>query len=527
MNYQAVRNTAMEYMYYLYGREDLRSLPKWPPDLFALCGSLLLNSGAYRHTMSSWPPSTSWETKVAKIGQRWRDRWNTGKVAPVEVRSLWKRIVALGEHTELTEISKNRELCLTLVELCAIADETSFSLGIPPSTRDEFDRFYIHAAELLTNAEHGATLCENIHPSKARVLPKMHTPQSGLTFRSFSLHLALCLSNEMRPEWVTVPSNQDKHKLNLLLIPWPYVVEKSWFRRVRGEIAMPPGYGFFEYAPERGKESIEVITATLLDRARKRYGRIDGVVFPELALTMQQYYQVRKIVLSKSAFLVAGVAAAGKTSHGAKSNCVHFDIPLPNEYHMVALRQAKHHRWRLDKSQVNCYGLKERLRLRSFLWEHIQIEDRLLYFVTLRPWLTVTVLICEDLARPDPVGDLVRAVGPNLVISLLLDGPQLSSRWSARYAAGLSDDPGSSVLTLTSTGMVKLSCPLGKKDGGHRVVALWRNGGGGEAKQIRLPESKRGVVLEVNVKERREYTADGRNDNGTTGYPILERHGFV
>jgi hypothetical protein len=41
-----------------------------------------------------------------------------------------------------------------------------------------------------------------------------------------------------------------------------------------------------------------------------------------------------------------------------------------------------------------------------------------------------------------------------MVVALLLDGPQLASRWTARYASMLLDDPGSAVLTLTSYGMV-------------------------------------------------------------------------
>ena len=434
-------------------------------------------------------------------------------------------------HLELTDVSDNRRLCLLLLELCAISDEASYSLGIPPSTDHEYDNFYKHAADLLNNEKYGSTLCDCIHPSKARVLPKMHTPQSGLTFRSFSLHLALYMSNEMRPQWATVASNPEKHKLTLLLIPWPYKIDARQFRRVKGEIQMPPGFGFFEYSPSDGSE-IALRTAAILDRARKRVGRIDGVVFPELALSQIQYQQVKRIVLSNSVFLVAGVASA--MSHaGVKANRVHVDLPLPfnppipHEYHHVPLRQAKHHRWRLDAEQVSRYGLEERLRSAKFLWEHIEIEDRCLYFVTLRPWLTISVLICEDLARPDPVGDLVRAVGPNLVISLLLDGPQLSFRWPARYAAALADDPGCSVLALTSVGMADLSCPRGKKDRGSRLVAFWRDGGSSEGEAIRLPKKNEAIILNVNVEERTEYTADGRNDFGATGYPILKDYSFV
>jgi hypothetical protein len=51
----------------------------------------------------------------------------------------------------------------------------------------------------------------------------------------------------------------------------------------------------------------------------------------------------------------------------------------------------------------------------------------------------------------------MNAIGPNLVIALLMDGPQLENRWPARYATVLAEDPGSAVLTVTSLGMVRRS----------------------------------------------------------------------
>ncbi len=57
--------------------------------------------------------------------------------------------------------------------------------------------------------------------------------------------------------------------------------------------------------------------------------------------------------------------------------------------------------------------------------------------------------------NPSPGATILRAVGPNLVVCLLLDGPQSKERWSTRAAAALADDPGSSVLTLTSLGMLR------------------------------------------------------------------------
>jgi hypothetical protein len=64
--------------------------------------------------------------------------------------------------------------------------------------------------------------------------------------------------------------------------------------------------------------------------------------------------------------------------------------------------------------------------------------------------ITFCVLICEDLAQSDTLPEVLRRVGPTLVYAPLLDGPQITSRWAARYASVFAD-PGSAVLTLTSS----------------------------------------------------------------------------
>jgi len=70
-------------------------------------------------------------------------------------------------------------------------------------------------------------------------------------------------------------------------------------------------------------------------------------------------------------------------------------------------------------------------------------------FYVFRYGMSMATLICEDLARIDPVQTVIRAIGPNLVIALLMDGPQWQRRWSGRYATVLADDPGSAVLSVT------------------------------------------------------------------------------
>jgi hypothetical protein len=148
-------------------------------------------------------------------------------------------------------------------------------------------------------------------------------------------------------------------------------------------------------------------------------------------------------------------------------------------------------------------------------WERIDIGRRGINFVTLQRWLTICVLICEDLARQDPVTEVIRAVGPNLVFALLMDGPQLRHRWSSRYASVLAEDPGSSVLTFTSAGMAKRSKPRESEPASAEaspVVALWRDYHYGE-RELSIGDGHDACVLSLVNRCSPEFTLDGRQDN--------------
>ena len=137
-------------------------------------------------------------------------------------------------------------------------------------------------------------------------------------------------------------------------------------------------------------------------------------------------------------------------------------------------RQNKHHRWFLDESQINQYHLAGALHPSVRWWEAMEVPRRSLQFLELSEGLTLVAVVCEDLARLDEVAELLRDVGPTLVVTILLDGPQLASRWTARYASVLADDPGTAVLTLTAYGH-------GASAAGRpgmppsTVVALWKD----------------------------------------------------
>ena len=160
---------------------------------------------------------------------------------------------------------------------------------------------------------------------------------------------------------------------------------------------------------------------------------------------------------------------------------------------MRLLDQHKHHRWCLDSSQINQYQLGFALHPGRRWWEDIAVQPRQLLFVTANDWLTLCPLVCEDLARVEPISKVIRNVGPTLLVALLQDGPQLGSRWPARYATVLAEDPGSSVLTLTSLGMCARS--VGGGDEPSRTVALWKDRR--RVRELALADGADGMILSI------------------------------
>jgi hypothetical protein len=121
--------------------------------------------------------------------------------------------------------------------------------------------------------------------------------------------------------------------------------------------------------------------------------------------------------------------------------------------------------------------------------------------------IAIVSLVCEDLAQIDGLAEVIRSVGPTIVFAPLLDGPQLNSRWAARYASVLADDPGSAVLTLTSFGMVQRSRPHGRDS--SPVVALWKDPIRG-VREIPLETGAQGILFTTSAGRGTRRSADGR-----------------
>jgi hypothetical protein len=144
----------------------------------------------------------------------------------------------------------------------------------------------------------------------------------------------------------------------------------------------------------------------------------------------------------------------------------------------------------------------------------MEVPGRSVQFVELCDGITLASLVCEDLAQTDEVASVIRSVGPMIVVVPLLDGPQLSSRWGARHAGILADDPGSAVLTLTSFGMAHRSWLPGQDP--SPVVALWK-GPGQQAREIPLQPGAQGILLSAVTSRATRRSFDGRRpaENGS------------
>jgi hypothetical protein len=92
-----------------------------------------------------------------------------------------------------------------------------------------------------------------------------------------------------------------------------------------------------------------------------------------------------------------------------------------------------------------------------------------------------------------------------------MDGPQWERRWPGRYATVLADDPGTSVLTLTSLGMINRATQPGEKS--SRQIALWKESGAG-AIELSLPHGEHGLVVSLSMRRKDRTTLDKRHEPG-------------
>lgn len=512
--------------------------PSWPVDLFAVVGTIIERSGCYTMATPDREKLASHEVRLEEI-RKCADLWN-GDIndPPSPVQSLWADLIGPSKDVKIGEIGKDAQLVSRLLALFAIADEASAGIGWDVDPADASRKNFASLAFIGITTDDAAnqlpyprtSMCVMVPPDQAIVLPKSIASSVGCTIRSLSHYLAILPPvSVLEPEWIlssTRPTGEPEAAecIRLLLVPFPFTIHADCFKlsvpkQRLGQSNFPAHFSLeqrwleLDGAPVSGVLLAKDLVQPLIDAAKEETGHIpNGIVFPECALSSELAGElIRALAGSGIEFLITGVL--DKTPDG-----VHFNRALTFAFQpdgsVATAEQNKHHRWRLDRGQTRRYALDfDTSADNSQWWEDIDISSRRLPFFGLRRDMSLVTLICEDLARSDPAMPAIRAIGPNLVIALLMDGPQLAVRWPGRYATVLADDPGSAVLSFTCAAMVDRSNWLETKPA--RSIGLWRDESNG-TQELRLPEGSHGLLLSLQSKSKHQTTLDGRSDGSSS-----------
>jgi hypothetical protein len=469
-----------------------------------------------------WPRQRvrGWSDAVDQASRQWSG-WLDDRqgVLPDLLVEQWK---AFRERAQvpIKHLAEGRDsrMCEALLTLHAIADEACAGLGVALDTSDARGCLYrARGRELL--ARTGSL--SRIPSHFLRVLPKVRTPPTGTSMRSLSRYAGLH-GPGVEARWYKLPARRPgvdprARHANLLLLPWPLRVRESDFHPVEGSVqrlAKEP-FGLYEFTPSEGLDLD--LMRRVIEAARDEVDSVDVVLLPESAVDESEIDDVEALLERQGVIsLITGVRRRSQAGQ-LPGNWVHTGISPGLEKGRSPLNSAgerwfrvcqnKHHPWSLDEAQILQYHLGGALHPHVRWWEAMEVPRRAVRFIVLGDQVTMVSLVCEDLAEIDDVAEVIRSVGPTFVFAPLLDGPQLTSRWAARYASVLADDPGSAVLTLTSYGMVQRCRPHGLDS--SRVIALWKDPVRG-FRQISLEAGAQGVLLTVCGGQATRRTADGR-----------------
>ncbi len=317
---------------------DSVECPRWPPDLFAICASLLRESGAYERVVAlddsrvaiddSRVPDEQRPASAQDIAKAWRKslddassatRISDMPVPPAEVAEIWTELLQ-GDHG-LHRLRESETRTVTaVVKLLAIADETCVAFGI------RTNKGALAQAQYRLVDKEFRSLCWEVDVDAACVLPKQHTPQRGMTLRSLTHHLALIppsgVSARWHPPHQTIESELERLELlNILVLPWPEEIERSAFTLVPSSSGPYPRktgrFRFFEYQPPADRDLGQRVKAAI-SRAEKIACDIDIVVMPELAITEEQLEEVLEVCRASRCAFVGGVASKAADAEAAE-----------------------------------------------------------------------------------------------------------------------------------------------------------------------------------------------------------------
>lgn len=508
----------------------------WPPNTFIILYNWLEYTDKYRRIVSP-ENNDEWSDKYLKEAEDIRDEWCIllNDVAyKLEQSSLPNASVPMRfgkktrSHLQILFSYINYDECV--YDLCERGDILN-SIFILISAIDMlFETF--DWADTSTNSldttlkllilYRSASRCCQDGQDDEQVLPSLsdnHTkngfvtlktcvPQAGLTINNLTQHISF-LKPSVKPRVLSSGIKKSKSgEYRILVLPWPFNIQASDFKGVSSGFGIhkKDDFVFFDYAPNE-KIDLKLYLKALISTI-ERYGMIDLVVFPECAMSEKEFSTITTRTYEcfgeRSPCLLSGVYGSKNNVGINKANLAFID-DLGN---FTVAEQNKHHRWYLDRNQLKNYHLSGVLNPSKKLWENIAVNRRHLLTLHTQDKVKLCPLICEDLARQEPVAQAVRSIGANLVVALLLDGPQLTFRWPGKYVSVLSDDPGSSVLSVTALGMTQRSTGFGDKP--SRVVALWSDQVN-RSSQLSIEENGIGLLIETEIYKKKMWSIDGRD----------------
>jgi hypothetical protein len=565
--------------------------PKFPVELFAAAAYLLEASSAYTYIVAPFAPTTgqprvtySGPTEAAtqheidgwrEIGGHWAKNFNK---PDHDVDELWRELWA--ERNDVFVVGQGTGPRLKWWKLAhallIIADEASCNCGYEvfgsisshPNWANKFASLNLilrTRKEVIPSlrskndnrhrSRHVAvdSLSETVARHVVRVLPKGRTTDVGCTMRTLSHNLTIVPPHgQLNAYWhqqLWENEADNDTKLSILLVPFPYSLPEGSFK---GDMHNGPAdlkWGRFcidqkwlsaeptnrddrkkTWSSPKSRASFVAFIDVLIKNAIAANKSLNGIVLPEYSLDWDSYDELVRHVRDNwpsIEFIVSGVS---RDCNDKPGNQVVFTVihEEGNERIAETHSRRKHHRWRIDKAQVRGYHLEGDLDPNCIWWEYLEIEERVLHLDVFRSRSAFTAVVCEDLARVDPVVSEIRSLGPNLIFALLMDGAQTKARWSGQYATSLADDPGSSVLTLTSFALISRSNAFraSKALPVSRSIALWRNRSDGSAYssaatdfvELILDRGSLGLVVNLRSAPTIDVTIDGRQDSDTTAW---------
>ncbi len=534
--------------------------PNWPPDMFA-AGAFLLNiSGAYHRITpggeiisdknGEYLISDRLRERLREQAQRWRAAPNA---IPPEAIKAWSRLRRCKARLCLSrDIVDEKSLPAWWADaliLAAVADETCLGLGQITGTINGLEPPDWIIDPILGDMEEQEKSQEGLGRSRNNipvteplfswclaastdvlaVAPKARTPALGCTIRSVSQNLALLPpSGVMQAGWATPPVkslNSPDNGFRALLIPFPYQIDDDAFKTNGSR----KRWSWFEleqpWLPDSESEKEMKRFTDFIDKLVEQAetaSPVNAIFFPEYALNWDVFDHLVQHVSKTHSSVSMIVSGSSSNCEGATGNFVltaqilHEATEKDGQTRRLArtTSRAKHHRWRIDKNQIEEYELTGAFPDDTKVyWEKMPILRRQIHAAPFRDGSVFVPLICEDLARSEPCHQYVRALGPNIVLVLLMDGPQIEKRWSARYALSLSEDPGSAVLTFTSKALIARSNSFGANQDPPREVshsiAMFRNPNG-KPHEIECDDTHHAVVVEFKSKQCTDLSIDGR-----------------